>query len=75
MRMFMTAVGMALLLSVPTAWSYDEMTVTDGGTITGKVTLTGGKAHSQSLQPHHISRSRVLWTNFYGDRLAVARGI
>ena len=43
MRMFMTAVGMALLLSVPTAWSYDEMTVTDGGTITGKVTLTGGK--------------------------------
>jgi len=31
------------LLAVAPAWSYEEITVTDGGTVTGKVTLTGGK--------------------------------
>jgi hypothetical protein len=36
------AVIVFLMLAIP-AWAYDEMTVTDGGTIAGKVTLTGGK--------------------------------
>ena len=31
-----------LLLASP-AWSYEEISVTDGGTVTGKVTITGGK--------------------------------
>ena len=31
-----------LLWSVPT-WAYEEIPVTDGGTVTGRVTMTGGK--------------------------------
>jgi len=33
---------LGLFLASP-AWPYEEMTVTDGGTITGKVTMMGGK--------------------------------
>ncbi len=37
-------VGVGLMaLFTQTAWSYDEITVTDGGTIRGKVTITGEK--------------------------------
>ncbi|WP_342348090.1 carboxypeptidase regulatory-like domain-containing protein, partial [uncultured Nitrospira sp.] len=37
-------IGIGLVaLMVQTAWSYDEITVTDGGTIQGKVTITGEK--------------------------------
>ena len=37
-------VGVGLLaLFAQTAWSYDEIAVTDGGTIQGKVTITGEK--------------------------------
>ncbi len=42
MRYLSVAFCLALLCTVP-AWSYDEMTVSDGGTITGKVTIIGGK--------------------------------
>ena len=31
------------LLSSAAAWAYDEIQVTDGGTVSGKVTITGGK--------------------------------
>ena len=32
-----------LMLGRATAWAYEEIQVTDGGTITGKVTITAGK--------------------------------
>lgn len=32
-----------LLMAGGTAWAYDEIQVTDGGTVTGKVTMTAGK--------------------------------
>ncbi len=44
--MWLLIVVVALLLveaDVPPSWSYDEIAVMDGGTITGKVTMTGGK--------------------------------
>lgn len=44
--MWLLIVVMALLLveaDVSPSWSYDEIAVMDGGTITGKVTMTGGK--------------------------------
>ncbi len=37
------AVWMAVMALASPAWSYEEVQVTNGGTITGKVTLTGGK--------------------------------
>lgn len=43
MRLLITAATLILLASAPLAWSYEEMTVTDAGAITGKVTMTGGK--------------------------------
>lgn len=42
MRYLPVAFCLALLCAVP-AWSYDEIAVSDGGTIAGKVTITGGK--------------------------------
>ena len=43
----MRMVGLAVLSAVSffssPSWAYDEMTVTDGGSITGTVTMTGGK--------------------------------
>lgn len=42
MNRFAIALGLTLFLASP-AWSYDEIAVTDGGTITGKVTISGGK--------------------------------
>ncbi|HXF93813.1 MAG TPA: carboxypeptidase regulatory-like domain-containing protein [Nitrospiraceae bacterium] len=44
--MWLLIVVMALLLveaDVSPSWSYDEIAVMDGGAITGKVTMTGGK--------------------------------
>lgn len=35
--------GFSLVLWAQPTWSYDEMTVTNGGTIQGKVTIKGGK--------------------------------
>jgi len=35
--------SMVVLVLVSSAWSYEEIAVTNGGTITGKVTMTGGK--------------------------------
>jgi hypothetical protein len=35
-------IGFGIVLA-PSVWSYDEITVTNGGTIQGKVTLEGGK--------------------------------
>jgi hypothetical protein len=32
-----------LMLGLSVAWAYEEIQVTDGGTITGKVTITEGK--------------------------------
>jgi hypothetical protein len=32
-----------LLLTTATAWAYEEVAVTDGGTVTGKVSITAGK--------------------------------
>lgn len=43
MRIFMAVVGLAIIYSASSAWSYEEITVTDGGAITGKVALAGGK--------------------------------
>ncbi len=34
---------LGILTGLPSAWAYQESTVTDGGQITGKVTLKGGK--------------------------------
>ena len=39
---FIIASILVLVLASP-AWSYEEIAVTNGGTITGKVTMTGGK--------------------------------
>src|SRR5213594_3840205 len=39
---FIIASMVVLVLASP-AWSYEEIAVTNGGTITGKVTMTGGK--------------------------------
>jgi Carboxypeptidase regulatory-like domain len=38
-----TLFAVALLISTAPAWGYEEIPVTDGGTIVGKVHLTGGK--------------------------------
>jgi len=48
MRYLTAAIGMAalsfgVLLEALPAWSYEEIAVTNGGAITGKVTITGGK--------------------------------
>jgi len=41
-RTLVLAVTVGLVLSAP-AWAYEEITVSDGGTISGKVTITGAK--------------------------------
>lgn len=43
MRMLILVIGAMGILHGPLAWSYEEITVTDGGTVSGHVTLTGGK--------------------------------
>ena len=43
MRMFIAVVGLAIVCGASSAWSYEEIAVADGGVITGKVTLAGGK--------------------------------
>ncbi|HTK87786.1 MAG TPA: carboxypeptidase regulatory-like domain-containing protein, partial [Nitrospiraceae bacterium] len=43
MRKFIAVVGLAIICGASPAWSYEEITVTDGGAIAGKVTLSGGK--------------------------------
>ena len=40
-RLFALCCG--LLVIATTAWAYDEIQVTDGGTVTGKVAITAGK--------------------------------
>lgn len=41
-RAIMLAMTVGLVMSAP-AWAYEEVAVSDGGTISGKVTMTGGK--------------------------------
>ncbi|MEW6247646.1 MAG: carboxypeptidase regulatory-like domain-containing protein [Nitrospirota bacterium] len=44
MLALMVVVAMSLVAAdVSPSWGYEEIAVTDGGTITGKVTMTGGK--------------------------------
>jgi hypothetical protein len=43
MRMVGLGVVCALAVCWSPSWAYDEITVTDGGSITGTVTMTGGK--------------------------------
>lgn len=43
MRYPMATVCLAMASLASPAWSYEEITVTDGGTIAGKVTMVGGK--------------------------------
>ncbi|HYM37116.1 MAG TPA: carboxypeptidase regulatory-like domain-containing protein [Nitrospiraceae bacterium] len=45
MRNLVLAAGLAAVVAVPVppAWSYEEIAVTDGGAIAGKVTIVGGK--------------------------------
>lgn len=43
MRYLIAALWVAVLSMALPAWSYEEITVTDGGTISGKVTIKGGK--------------------------------
>ncbi|MBI3603032.1 MAG: carboxypeptidase regulatory-like domain-containing protein [Nitrospirae bacterium] len=43
MKTICVTIALALLVAAAPAWSYEEITVADGGTITGKVTITGGK--------------------------------
>ncbi len=43
MRMVGLAVLSAVSFFISPSWAYDEITVTDGGSITGTVTMTGGK--------------------------------
>jgi hypothetical protein len=43
MRMFMAAASIAIVLGSVPAWSYEEISVTEGGVITGKVSIVGGK--------------------------------
>ena len=43
MRMFRFALFCAMSVCWSPSWAYDEITVTDGGSITGTVTMTGGK--------------------------------
>lgn len=42
MRVIIFALVCVLLMALP-AWAYEEITVVNGGTIVGKVTMTGGK--------------------------------
>jgi hypothetical protein len=43
LRFIFRAIIVLLVVYVPTAWSYEVISVTDGGTIAGKVTISGGK--------------------------------
>lgn len=43
MKTMCVTIALALLAAAAPAWSYEEIPVTGGGTITGKVTITGGK--------------------------------
>ena len=43
MTQWMATVLAATVLVAAPAWAYEEITVPDGGTISGKVTITGGK--------------------------------
>lgn len=43
MRNLVLAVGLAAIALASPAWSYEEITVTNGGAVTGKVTIVGEK--------------------------------
>ena len=43
MRSLVLAAGLGTLTLVSPAWSYEEITVTDGGAVAGKVTIVGAK--------------------------------
>ena len=42
MKVLLFALCGWLMLGLSSAWAYEEIQVTDGGTITGKVTITDG---------------------------------
>ena len=42
MKGLLALCGVLLMMSA-TAWAYEEIQVTDGGTVAGKVTMTAGK--------------------------------
>ena len=43
MSVLLIVLASSLLSGIPAAWAYEEIQVTDGGTISGKVTITAGK--------------------------------
>ena len=43
MRVLGISLSVCLLIGASTAWAYEEIQVTDGGTVSGKVTITQGK--------------------------------
>jgi hypothetical protein len=43
MRLFIAVASIAIMLGSVPAWSYEEIEVTNGGAITGKVSMLGGK--------------------------------
>ena len=49
MRMAGLALFTALCVFSSQSWAYEEVTVTDGGSITGTVTMTGGETDPQRL--------------------------
>ncbi len=49
MRMWSTAVFLGIVTLVSPVWAYKEIPVTDGGTIRGKVTLTGERPRPMAM--------------------------
>ena len=43
MRYLMAVLGLTVATLASPVWAYEEVTITDGGAIAGKVTMTGGK--------------------------------
>ena len=57
-----------------TAGAYDEIRITNGGTIRGTVTIEGGQPQAHGLQSRHDSRPGVLRNNINGHGVADCRG-
>ena len=64
-----------LLLGSATAWAYEEIQVTDGGTVTGKVTITAGKPIPKGFNLVTFPDPVYCGKNFDGDRVADLEGI
>ena len=69
MRMVGLAVLCAFVACWSPSWAYDEITVANGGSITGTVTMTGGKTDPQRVQSDYLSGPCLLRADFHRDRM------